>query len=92
MYPPIFYRSLKLRYPLDVEGVSMDGRVTTELGTGSLRHAVGVLTLEDFRTVVDMEQMSILVIEACLVKNEWPIILLNGSANVASKGPLLFHS
>ena len=36
---PFFYRSLKLRYPLDVRGVSREGRITTELGTGSLRHA-----------------------------------------------------
>ena len=40
---PCFYRSLKLRDPIDVGGVSRDGRVTTELGTGSLRHAVGIL-------------------------------------------------
>ena len=52
---PYFYRSLKLRYPLDVGGISWDGRVTTELGTGSLRHAVGILTPEDFRPVVDCE-------------------------------------
>ena len=50
---PCFYRALKLKYPLDVGGVSRDGWVTTELGTGSLRHAVGVLTPEDLRAVVD---------------------------------------
>ena len=50
---PSFYRSLKLRYSLDVGGLSKDGRVTTELGTGSLRHADGVLTPEDFRAVID---------------------------------------
>ena len=50
-----FYRSLKLRYPLDVGEISRDGRVTTELGTGSLRQAVGIFPPEDFRTVVDTE-------------------------------------
>ena len=52
---PSFYRSLKLRYPLNIGGISKDGRVTTELGFGSLRQAVGILTPEDFRTVVDTE-------------------------------------
>ena len=47
---PCFYRSLKLKYPLDVGGISRDSRVTTELGTGSLRQAVGILTL-----IVDSE-------------------------------------
>ena len=50
-----FYRTLRLKYPLDVGGISRDGRVTTELGTGSLRQAVGILTPEDFRPVVDSE-------------------------------------
>ena len=53
--PPSFYRSLKLRYPMDVGGISKDGRVTNELGSGSLRQAVGILTPEDFRPVVDTE-------------------------------------
>ena len=52
---PSFYRSLKVRFPLDVGGVSRDGRVNTELGTGSLRQAVGILTPEDFRPIVDTE-------------------------------------
>ena len=52
---PSFYRSLKVRVPLDVGGVSRDGRVNTELGTGSLRQAVGILTPEDFRPIVDTE-------------------------------------
>ena len=34
---PSFYRSLKLRYPLDGGGISRGGRVTTKLCTGSLR-------------------------------------------------------
>ena len=33
-----FYRAIKLRFPLDVGGLSRDGRVTTEISTGSLRH------------------------------------------------------
>ena len=52
---PSFYRSLKLRYPMDVEGITRDDRVSTELGTGSLRQAVGILTPKDFRPVVDSE-------------------------------------
>ena len=52
---PSFYRSLKLRCPLDVGGISRDGRVTFELGSGPLRQAVGILTPEDFRSVVDTE-------------------------------------
>ena len=52
-----FYRYLKLQYPLDVGGISRDGRVTSELGTGSLRQAIaiGILTPDDFRPVVDSE-------------------------------------
>ena len=50
---PCFYRSLKLRYPMDIGRISRDGRVTTELGTGSLRQAISILTPEDFRSVVD---------------------------------------
>ena len=50
---PSFYRSLKVRYPMDVGGVSRDGRVTTELDTGPLRHALGILTSENFRTIVN---------------------------------------
>ena len=49
------YRSLKLWYPMDVGGISREGRVTNELGTGSLRQAVGILTPEDFRLIVDTE-------------------------------------
>ena len=50
-----FYRSLKLRYPMDVGGITRDGRVSTELGTGSLRQAVGILTPKYFRPVVANE-------------------------------------
>ena len=52
---PSFYRSLQLRYPVDVGGITRDDRVSTELGTGSLRQAVDILTPKDFRTVVDTE-------------------------------------
>ena len=52
---PSFYRSLKLRYPMDVGGITRDDRVSTELGTGSLRQTVGILTPKDFRPVVDTE-------------------------------------
>ena len=52
---PSFYRSLKVRCPLDVGGVSRDGRANTELGTGSLREAVGIFTPEDFRPIVSTD-------------------------------------
>ena len=52
---PSFYRYLKLRYPMDVGGITRDDRVSTELGTGSLRQAVGILNPKDFRPVVDIE-------------------------------------
>ena len=35
--------------------ISRDDRVTNELGTGTLRQAVGMLTPEDFQPVVDTE-------------------------------------
>ena len=40
--PPSLYRSLKEQFPLDVGRLSWDGRVNTELGTGSLRQAIGI--------------------------------------------------
>ena len=52
---PSFIMALKLKFPKDIRGLSRDGQVTRELGTNSLRHSVGVLTTEDFRTVVDPE-------------------------------------
>ena len=42
------FTELKVQFPMDVGGVSRDGRVATELGTGSLRQAVGILTPEVF--------------------------------------------
>ena len=55
---PSFYRSLKVQFPLEVGGLSRSGRVTTKLGTGSLRQTIGILTPEDFRLVVDTELVS----------------------------------
>ena len=52
---PSFYRSLKLRYLVDDGGITMNDRVNTELGTGSLRQVVGILTPEDFWLVVASE-------------------------------------
>ena len=52
---PSFYRCLKVQLPLDVGGMSRNGLVTTELGTSSLRQAIGILTPKDFRPVVDTE-------------------------------------
>ena len=40
---------------MDVGGITRDDRVSTELGTGSLHQAVGILTPKDFRPVVDTE-------------------------------------
>ena len=50
-----FYRTLNLKFPMDVVGLSRDDRVTTEIGTGSLGHAVVILTREDFKILVDIE-------------------------------------
>ena len=52
---PSFYWSLKVQFQLDVGGVSRDGRVNTELGTGSLKQAVGILAPENFRPIVNTE-------------------------------------
>ena len=52
---PSLYRSLKVRFPLDVGGITRDDRVTTELGTGSLRQSFGILTPNDFRPIVASE-------------------------------------
>ena len=52
---PSLYRALKLRFPLDVGGFTRTGQFTPELCTGSLGQAVGVLTPEDFRSVVDTD-------------------------------------
>ena len=40
---------------MDVGGITRDDRVSTELGTGSLRQAVGILTPKDFQPVVNSE-------------------------------------
>ena len=52
---PSFYRALNLKYPVDVRGVSRNSRVSTQHGTSSLKHGVGILTPEDFQAVVDSE-------------------------------------
>ena len=52
---PSLYWSLKVRFPLDVGGVSRKCWMTTELGTGSLRQAVGIFTTGDFRPIVDTD-------------------------------------
>ena len=52
---PSFYRSLKVQFPPDVGGITRDYRVVTELGTGSLRQTVGILTPKDFRPIVASE-------------------------------------
>ena len=52
---PSLYRSLKVRFPLDVGGVSRKCRMTTELGTGSLRRSFGIITPGDFRPIVDTD-------------------------------------
>ena len=52
---PSLYRSLKVQFSLDVGGLPKDGRVTTELGSGSLKKAIGILTPEDIRPIVDTE-------------------------------------
>ena len=44
---PSFYEALKLKFPMDVGVLSRDGRVTTELRTGSLRYAVGIRGFQD---------------------------------------------
>ena len=50
------YWALKVRFPMDVGGLSRDGRVTNNLRTASLVYAVGILTPEDIETVIDTEQ------------------------------------
>ena len=52
---PSFCRSLKLRYPMDVGGITRDDRVSKELGSGFLHQADGILTPKDFRSVIDSQ-------------------------------------
>ena len=40
---PLLLQVVKAEVLLDVGGLSRDDRVTTEFGTGSLRHAVGAI-------------------------------------------------
>lgn len=44
---------LKLTYPKDVGGIVLDGRMTSKMGTCSLRRSVGVLAPADFRPICD---------------------------------------
>ena len=55
---PSLYRSLKVWFPMDVGGVSRKCRMTTELGSGSLGQAVGILTSGDFWPVVDTDSVT----------------------------------
>lgn len=48
---PSLYRVLKLSFPMNFGEIVNDGRITSDLGTGSLGQAVGVLTSVDFRLV-----------------------------------------
>lgn len=48
---PSLYKALKLIFPTDVCSIVKDGRVTTDIGTGSLGQSFGVLTPLDFRPV-----------------------------------------
>lgn len=50
---PSLYRCIKLTYPRDVGGIVLEGRMTSELGVGSLGQSVGVLTDADFRPVCE---------------------------------------
>ena len=52
---PSFYKAHKMRFPLDVGGLSRNGRVAAELGTSSLRQTIGIFTPEDFKPIVDTE-------------------------------------
>lgn len=45
------YRALKLTFPAGVGGIVLDGRITPEMGTGSLRQSVWVLSSTYFRPV-----------------------------------------
>lgn len=50
---PSLYQAVKLNYPMDVGCIVLDGRMTTELGTGSLRQSVGALATADFQPVCE---------------------------------------
>lgn len=51
MLHPSLYRAVKLTYPMDISGIVLEGRMTSELGVGSLGQSVRVLTDADFRPV-----------------------------------------
>ena len=52
---PSLYRALKVTFPTDVGGIVTSGRLTTDLGHGSLGQTVGLLTPEHFGTVCNTD-------------------------------------
>lgn len=50
---PSLYRTVKLIYPTEVVGIVLEGRITSELGTGSVGQSVEVLTSANFRPVCE---------------------------------------
>lgn len=52
-YSPTLYRDLTLSYPTDVASIVLDGRMTTEIDTGSLVQSARLLLSADFRPVCD---------------------------------------
>lgn len=51
LHQPSLYRALKQTYPVDVGGIVLDGRMTSEMDTRSLGQSVGVLAAADFHPV-----------------------------------------
>lgn len=49
LFHPSLCRALKLTFPADVGGIVTDGRITTDIGTGSLEQSVGHMTSTEFR-------------------------------------------
>lgn len=45
---PTFYRALKLTFPGDIGGLSLDDTTKSEIGQGSMERAVGVHTRVKF--------------------------------------------
>lgn len=50
---PSLYRTVKFIYPTDVVGIVLEGRITSELGTGSVGQSVEVITSGNFRPVCE---------------------------------------
>lgn len=51
MLHPSLYRAVKLTYPMDISGIVLEGRMTSELGVGSLGQSVSIFSNSDFRPV-----------------------------------------